>query len=143
MRNTFGAICCILFGLGLITFALSQPTGSNTNPGVTPFQSIVGNSTGTTGAVVGTLAAAAGRTTFICGFAVSALGGTATVGPITIAGPATSLVFQFSSTAAGATLTQGFTPCIPAAAVNTAITTTTTADGSASAVDVNSWGYQQ
>jgi hypothetical protein len=41
------------------------------------------------------------------------------------------------------TLAQNFTPCIPATGTNTAITTTTTADGTASAVAVNSWGYQQ
>jgi hypothetical protein len=104
---------------------------------------IVGNSTGTTSAVVGTLAGTAGKTTYICGFAVSAIGGTAAVGPITIAGPSTSLVYELASTVTGVTLTQTFTPCIPASATNTAITTTTTADGSASAVAVNSWGFQQ
>ena len=35
-----------------------------------------------------------------------------------------------------------FNPCIPASAANTAITVTTTANGTATAVDVNSWGYQ-
>lgn len=104
---------------------------------------ITGNAAGTTGAVVGTLAAAPGRTTYICGFDVSALGGTATVGPITIAGlTGSSMVYQFSSTAAGATLNRTFTPCIPSSTVNTAITITTTADGTATAVDVNSWGFQ-
>ncbi len=104
---------------------------------------ITGNATGSTGAVVGTLAAAAGKTTYICGFSVSAFGGTAAVGPITIAGTITSsLVYQLASTASGNLLTQGFSPCIPASAVNTGITITTTADGSATAVDVNSWGFQ-
>lgn len=105
---------------------------------------ITGNATGTTGAVVGTLAAATGKTTYICGFDVSAIGGTAAVGPITIAGTVTaSLVYQLASSASGNTLSRTFTPCIPASAVNTAITVTTTADGTASAVSVNSWGYQQ
>jgi hypothetical protein len=36
-----------------------------------------------------------------------------------------------------------FTPCIPASAVNTAITITTTADANATAVNVNSSGFQQ
>jgi len=36
-----------------------------------------------------------------------------------------------------------FTPCIQSSAINTAITVTTTANGTASAVDVNSWGFQQ
>lgn len=105
---------------------------------------ITGNAGGTTGAVVGTLAAAALKTTYICGFNVSAIGGTAAVGPITIAGLITaSMIYQMASTATGATVGQTFTPCIPASAVNTAITITTTADASATTVNVNSWGYQQ
>jgi hypothetical protein len=105
---------------------------------------ITGNATGSTSAVVGTLAAAPGRKTWICGFNVSAIGGTAAVGPVTIAGPVgSSMVYQLASAAAGAFLTQTFTPCIPGSAVNTAITITTTADGTATAVSVNSWGFQQ
>jgi hypothetical protein len=108
--------------------------------GATP---ITGNSTGTTGAVVGTLAGTSAKTTYICGFDVSALGGTATVGPIVVAGLITSsATYQFSSTAAGSTFSRSFNPCIPAIAVNTPITITTTADGTASAVDVNSFGYE-
>jgi hypothetical protein len=104
---------------------------------------ITGNATGTTGAVTGTLTSASGQTAYICGFAVSALGGTATVGPITIANTLTAnMVYQFASSAAGQTLTQTFTPCIPASATNTNITVTTTADGTATAVDVNSWGFR-
>lgn len=106
---------------------------------------ITGNAAGTTGAVVGTLAAAASKTTYICGFNVQAIGGTAAVGPVTIAGlVGSSQVYQGSSTAAGGTFASGtFLPCIPASAVNTAITITTTADGTATAVNVNSWGYRQ
>ena len=108
--------------------------------GATP---ITGNATGTTGAVVGTLTAVAAKTTFICGFNVSAVG-TGAVGPITIAGMITaSMVYQLTAAAAGASVTQTFTPCIPASAANTNITITTTADASASAVDVNSWGYNK
>ena len=49
------------------------------------------------------------------------------------------------STAAvvGTLAAANFNPCIPASATNTAITITTTANGTATAVDVNSWGYQQ
>lgn len=105
---------------------------------------ITGNGAGTTGAVVGTLAAAVGKTTYICGFDVSSIGGTAATGPVTVAGlVGSSMVYQMSSTAAGITLSRTFTPCIPASAANTAITVTTTANGTATAVDVNSWGYQQ
>src|SRR5262245_14610630 len=113
-------------------------------PGPIPGIPITGNATGTTGAVVGTLAAATGKITWICGFNVSAIGGTAAVGPITVANLVTSnMVYQLASAAGGAFLTATFTPCIPANAPNTAITITTTADGTATAVDVNSWGFQR
>lgn len=109
-----------------------------------PGAGITGNATGTTGAVVGTLAAASGKTTYICGFDVTAIGGTATVGPITVAGlVGGSAVYYLTSSVAGSVLSRTYTPCIPGSAVNTAITITTTADGTASAVTVNSWGYQQ
>jgi hypothetical protein len=116
------------------------PVPPNTPPGI----GIAGNAAGTVGAVVGTLAAAAGKTTYICGFNVQAIGGTAAVGPITVAGLiGSSQVYQGSSSAAGGTVASvAFTPCIPASAVNTAITITTTADGTATAVNVNSWGFQ-
>jgi hypothetical protein len=116
----------------------SPPYGA----GVTP---IAGNAAGTTGAVVGTLTSAAGQTAYICGFNVQAIGGTAPVGPITIAGlVGSSQVYQGSASAAGGTVaSQIFQPCIPASAVNTNITITTTADGTATAVNVNSWGFRQ
>lgn len=121
------------------TLSSQYPTNATTTA-PTP---ITGNATGTTGAVVGTLAAAASVTTHICGFNVSTAGGVASIGPITVAGlVGSSMVFQLFSTATGANLTQTFNPCIPASAANTAITITTTADGTASAVDVNSWGYR-
>jgi hypothetical protein len=112
------------------------PTGST---------SITGVGAGSTGAVVATLAASANRTTFICGFDVSAIGGTAAIGPIVVAGLSggNSFTYQMSSTAAGTTLSRTFTPCIAGNAINTAITVTTTADGTATAVDVNAWGFQQ
>jgi len=104
---------------------------------------ITGNATGTTGAVVGTLAGTSGKTTYIAGFSVSAIGGTAAVGPITVAGLVTSsMIWYLASSAAGNQLTISFSPPIPASATNTAITITTTADGTASHVAVNSWGFQ-
>lgn len=107
---------------------------------------ITGNATGTTGAVVGTLAAASGKFTYICGFNITAAGGTATVGPVTVAGLiGSSQVYGLpvNATASQVLITQNFFPCIQSSAVNTAITVTTTADGTASAVDVNSWGFQE
>jgi len=146
-----------LFGAGALGTLLAQvnppgppaygftPPLANQYPAqATP---ITGNSTGATGAIVGTLAAAANRTTYICGFNVQAIGGTSTVGPIVVAGLiGSSQTYQtdVNSATVGKEVAKGnFNPCIPASAVNTAITITTTADGTASAVDVNAWGYQQ
>jgi hypothetical protein len=105
---------------------------------------IVAAAAGTTGAVTATLAAAVGKTTYLCGFDVSVIGGTAAVGPITVGllPGSKSFIYQMSSTAAGLTLSRTFTPCVPGSAPDVAITIVTTADGSASAVDVNAWGYQ-
>jgi hypothetical protein len=136
------AVPCSAAGVSPSPVAISPyPFNPVTATSATP---ITGNAAGTTGAVVGTLAGTAGKTTYICGFNVQAIGGTAVVGPITVAGlVGSSQVYQGSSTAAGGTVASvSFSPCIPANAANTAITITTTADGTATAVDVNSWGYQ-
>ena len=105
---------------------------------------ITGVGTGSTGAVTGTLAATAGFTNYLCGFDVSAIGGTATVGPISLTGTAggNTLTYQMASTAAGNLFTRSFSPCLPASAPNTAISVATTADGTATAVDVNLVGYR-
>jgi len=138
-----------IIATGGSTTALSVPTNFNSqypvNSVTTAPTAITGNATGAASAVVGTLAAAASKTTFICGFNVSSIGGTVTIGPVTVAGLiGSSQVYQLpvNATAGQVLLTQNFSPCIPASAVNTAITITTTADATATAVDVNSWGYQ-
>lgn len=131
--------------LGVPSAAYVSVQGAASGGGFpTAATAISGNATGTTGAVVGTLAGVSAKTTYICGFSISATGGVATLGPIVIAGIVTaSQTYQLFSTATGANLSVPFSPCIPASATNTAITITTTADATASAVDVNSWGYQQ
>lgn len=139
-----GAVTLVQLVLGGTLVSSSNPLPVTSASYPTASTPVTGNSTGTTGAVTGSLAGVSNKTTYICGFNVSAIGGTAAVGPITIAGTITaSLVYELASTASGNSVTQTFTPCIPASAANTAITITTTADGTASAVAVNSWGYQQ
>lgn len=117
-----------------VSFGTEYPSGA------TP---ITAHATGTTGSVVATLAAAVGKTTYISGFDVSAIGGTAAVGPIVVAGlTGGSFTYNLNSSAGGTTLSIKYQPSIPGSAANTAITVTTTADGTASAVAVNAWGYQ-
>lgn len=124
--------------VGLTSYPFNPATATTATP-------ITGNATGTTGAVVGTLAGTSGKTTYICGFNVSSVGGTAPSSPITVAGlVGSSQVYQTPINATGGQIlvAQNFNPCIPASAANTAITVTTTAAAGATAVDVNSWGYQ-
>ena len=118
------------------TPAVSQTSGVPTG------NIITGNATGSTSAVGGTLPAFVGKTTYICGLSVSSTG-SAAISPITVAGVVgSSMIFQ-NVTAGTGILQQAFYPCVPASAPNTAITVTTTADGTATAVDVNSWGFVQ
>jgi hypothetical protein len=131
-------------GINCVPVSAANPLPTTATGGQYPSGAVplTGNGTGTTGAVVGTLTAVAGKTTYICGLNVSATGGTAAVGPITVANTITgSLVFELNASVAGNNISENFNPCIPANAANTNITTTTTADGTASAVAVNSWGF--
>lgn len=118
---------------------------ANQNPlnNFTPANQIQGNAAGTTGAVVGTLTAVQGKTAFICGWNVQSIGGTAAVGPITVSGLlGGSQVYQGSSTIAGGQVAGAtYNPCLPASAPATNIVITTTAAAGATAVDVNSWGF--
>lgn len=132
---------CINPATGYAVPCPGSGAGGTVNASATQIQ---GNAQGSTAALVGTLAAAAGKTTYICDFDVSAIGGTAAVGPVTIAGLlGGSKVYQMSSSAGGVLLSRNWSPCLPASAPNVPITVTTTADGTATAVDVNSSGFRQ
>lgn len=123
-------------------FTVQNPASNGTFPTAsTPVGAVA---TGTTGSVVATIAATALVTNYLCEFDISAIGGTAAIGPVTVAGlTGGTRTYQFSSSAAGVNFSKSFNPCIPASAVNTAIIITTTADGTATAVDINSSGYRQ
>lgn len=106
---------------------------------------IQASNTGTTGAVVATLAAAPAKTTFICGFTVTSGGGaSAALLAVTISGIATTMTFQYLDPASGqGVLGAAFPVCIPASGQNTAIVVTKSATGTATASAVNAWGCQQ
>lgn len=102
------------------------------------------------GNAVATLAAAAGKTTFICGFTLTSAGstGAAVVSP-TVAGTINgTLTYTYTSiagaTLANAPLQNNFTPCLPASAANTAIVVTlpSLGAGNTNATAV-AWGFQQ
>lgn len=104
---------------------------------------VVGIGAGTTGAVTATLAGAANVVTYICGLDISAAGGTAAVSPVTITGLFGGTFTYQNILSGNSPFVRNFSPCVPASAVNTSIVITTTADGTATAVDVQTWGYQK
>lgn len=112
---------------------------------ITQPSTVVAVGTGSTGAVVATLTSVPGKLLYLCNLDVSAIGGTATIGPITVAGLQgnTTFTYQFASSASGSLLSRTFTPCIAAKDTATNIVVTTTADGTATAVDVNLSGLAQ
>jgi hypothetical protein len=99
--------------------------------------------TGTTGAVTATLAGVVGRVNYLCGFDISATGGSATISPISVTGLLGGTFTYQGISAGGAPFQHAFNPCVPASAANTAIAVSTTANGTATAVNVNAWGFQQ
>ncbi len=116
------------------------PVGANTT---TPTPA-GGVATGSTGAVTASIAVGtSAQTVFLCDVEVSAIGGTAAVGPITITGlTGGTRTVQLTSSASGVLYQNHWHPCLAASAANTAITTTTTADATATAVDINMGGYR-
>jgi len=103
-----------------------------------------------TASAAATLAGTAGKTTFICGFSVSGLGSTAggavSVTVATLTGATTltySYVFAAGAAVANTPIQFPYSPCLPANAVNTAITVTVPGQAGNTATQINAWGYQQ
>jgi hypothetical protein len=133
----------ILLALAVCGCAFAQPFPRQNSVIVT------NSATGTTGAVVATLPAAAGKITYFCGFSVSpgSAGAAITIQVVMVANSTFTWAVGAPLTAAGTsgtTFTQNFSPCVPASGTNTTITVTSGALG-ASGInnDVNAYGYQQ
>lgn len=144
----FGNITLDVNGLqciaGAITTTPAAPAagtaGAGYPPGATP---VAFTATGTSGAVTATLPAASGKNTYICGYNVSAAG-TGLITPITITGVLGGTQTVQGLTAGAAPIfPPPYTPCLPSSALNQAISVSTTADATATAVNVNVWGYTQ
>jgi len=127
-----------------VTVASDQGNFSNTPypSGATP---ITSSATGTTAATVATLAGASSKTTYICGFTITADATAALAGAATVAGTISgslNYIQSVGSATAAQLLTQSFVPPIPASATNTAITVTSAAAGTGGNTAVTAWGYQ-
>lgn len=101
---------------------------------------------GTTGVTTATLAAAATKLTYLCGFtitsdATAALAGTATI--TGVIGGTMSFIQNVGAATAAGILTQTFNPCLPSSAINTAIAANSIAAGVGGNTAVTVWGYQQ
>lgn len=128
--------------------AIAQVGNSNYPAGAIALTS---SATGTTGAVVATLAASPGRLTYICGFLFTGTNATAANAATTVVVSGTlggSLNYGFATLAAAATvpdrppLIRDYNPCVPASGVNTAIVVTGPALGAgATLVTVEAQGY--
>jgi hypothetical protein len=82
--------------------------------------------------------AVANKTNYVCGVHVSSTGsGTSAVTVATLTGGVT---FTYQLTAPG-NFAMLYNPCIPASAQNATLTVTAGANGTATAVDVNVWGF--
>jgi hypothetical protein len=128
-------------------------TGTNTlSPQfVTPpqlgayYSALSPSTTGTTGVVSATLPASASVTNYICGYKITSTATGATSGTATITGTATgtlSVVQGVGLSPAVVTTDDKFNPCIPASAVNTAITVNSIAAGTGGVTAVYVWGYR-
>lgn len=141
-----------LVTLGQTTKSLSVPMTIASDQGnifISPYPSnatpITGSTIGTTAATVATLAGAASKTTYICGFTITADATAALAGAATVAGTISGSLNYIQSVGAATSaqqLTQSFIPPIPASATNTAITVTSAAAGTGGNTAVTAWGYQ-
>jgi hypothetical protein len=146
-RIAFALIACLWASVafGQANGVSGIATGTGYPQGSTP---IVVAASGSTGAVGTTILAAPGRFNYLCGFQVSSAGGTASSGPVAVTGiggpSATQFTFQLPVNAAGVPVNfvQTYWPCLPATTANSNISLATTANATATAVDLQAWGYQ-
>lgn len=153
IADAAGLYIAAITAAGSTTLRVSRGQGSLAGAYNCPGPSFPGSTTpieglgsGTTAAVVGTLAGVANKTTYICGYNVSGYGSAAAPTTLTISGLlGGSQVSQVNVPATNPTTIaqQNFNPCLPASATNTAIVATLAADATGTAINVNAWGYQQ
>jgi hypothetical protein len=120
----------------------SSPT-SAFPAGATP---ITAAAQGTTASTTATLAAVAGKTTYICGWSIDADATAAVVGNMTVTGTVGGTLTRRQGVA---NVTNGtdatwsaYSPCIPASAANTAISVNSAAAGTGGNTTVTAWGFQ-
>lgn len=152
MMNRLAASLLALCLLAFVSPAQAQLACPNPFVAGAVCTPVTASATGSTGAIAATLPAAAGKTTYICGFYFTGTNATAanTATTLTITGTISGTMnFGFPTLAAAATvpntmpLDEQFTPCVAASAVNTAIVVNGPALGAgATLTTLAAWGYQ-
>jgi hypothetical protein len=105
---------------------------------------VMGGNVGTTAAITAQLPAAAGQTTFLCGFDVSLTATAATSGNISISTVSNVQVLAGVGLAPAVVHTSmTFSPCLPGSAPNTVINVNTPIPGTGGVVSALAWGYTQ
>lgn len=128
---------------------LGPATAANSVPVIAspPTTQVTNSATGTTAATVATLAAVSSKTNYVCGFTITADATALATGTATLAGTISGSMAYLQTVQAVASgtsdLTKNFNPCIPASAVNTAITITSVAAGTGGNTIANIWGFVQ
>lgn len=143
LKRTLASLAALAL-LALTSLPSSAQVGNNSDypAGSIP---VVAAASGTTGAVVATLAAQQGRLTYICSFWSGGVGAAVLNVNTTLGGvfAATPVYIGWNGTTAavGFPSAKVFSPCVPASAVNTAITVTRAADAAGVDVRVEATGY--
>jgi hypothetical protein len=139
----FGFAQCDSLGRVLVVQSAGSAGAAGFPTNATP---VTGTATGTTGATAASIPAAATKTSYVCGFTITADATALATGTATLSGTISgsmSYIQSVQAVANGASvLNQTFAPCIPGSAVNTAITITSAAAGVGGNTTVNIWGYQ-
>ena len=144
-------LAAALIWAAMVSCALAQGLGvggNSTYPsGAIPLSASSGNVAAAT--ATATLPASPGRTTYICGFTVTAGGSTAaaTVNVTVTNTPGGTLTYNFSTStgvdAPSPALVEDYVPCLPANAQNTTIVVSMPTLGAANAhAAINVQGYQ-
>lgn len=152
IQRIFAALAfCALLLIAAAPASAQQGACPNPFASGAPCTPITATATGTTGAVVATLPAVAGKTTYICGFYYTGTNATAanTTTSVTVTGViGGTMSFGFPTLAAAATvpntipIDEEFIPCVAASAINTAIAVNGPALGAgATQATVTAWGY--
>lgn len=148
-KHLFGislfALALAAVGPHLLPDARSQIINGGGSGGGTPYPTgafpALFVQSGTTGIVTATINGIGGRLTYLCGIEVSSTGGTASSGPVTINGASGVVITVQLPVNPIVPYNRTFTPCLVSASTGINISASTTANATATAVNVTLNGF--